>query len=159
MKSSKRRYTPYIVLWILFGLMVFWEAAFIADLSILVIMSFVLSIILLVKNGMPSKKYIVISVILMVLSMVAYLGVQLKPGALIVVVMIMAGIPTLFSSLAVFSVMENYGGYQMVSNKNKNSLVVSILIGVISGAVLSVINTLLGILGGGEMAFDFSLMM
>lgn len=158
MKSSKRKYTPYIVLWILFGVMVFWEAAIIADLSILVIMSFVLSIILLVKNGMPSKKYIVISVILMVLSMVAYLGVQLKPGALIVVVMIMAGIPTLFSSLAVFSVMENYGGYQMVSNKNKNSLVVSILIGVISGAVLSVINTLLGILGGGEMAFDFSLM-
>lgn len=28
MKTKKKKYAPYIVLWILFGVIVFWEEAF-----------------------------------------------------------------------------------------------------------------------------------
>ena len=46
----------------------------------------------------------------------------------------------------------------MISKKNKYSLLVSILIGMISGGLLSIINTFLGVMSGGEIAFDFSFM-
>ena len=138
MKTKKKKYAPYIVLWILFGVIVFWEEAFRTNIEILSIISVVMSIVILVKNKMPSKKYIIMSIIFMVLSMIAYLGISLQA---VVIWGLIAGVPTLLSSLAVFSVMDNYGGYLMVSKKNKYSLLVSILIGMISGAILSVINT------------------
>lgn len=156
-KDKKETNTPYIVLWILFGIMVFWEEAFITDIKSISIISVVIPIVILVKNKMPSKKYIILSIVFMVLSVVAYLGVQLHPTVLIWG-FFTAGISTLLSSLAVFSVMEKQGGYEMVSKKNKHSLLVSILIGVVSGGLLSVINTFLGVMSGGEMAFDFSIM-
>lgn len=155
MKTKKKKYAPYIVLWILFGVIVFWEEAFRTNIEILSIISVVMSIVILVKNKMPSKKYIIMSIIFMVLSMIAYLGISLQA---VVIWGLIAGVPTLLSSLAVFSVMDNYGGYLMVSKKNKYSLLVSILIGMISGAILSVINTFLGFMSGDEIEFNFSFM-
>ncbi len=162
MKQQKKKnhhpeFVPYIILWIVFFAMVFWRVAITSDIepwTILTIISAVISLVILFKNKMPSKKYIIISIIFMLLATVAYLGVQLNLS--ILVYGLKAGVPTLLSSLAVFSVMENYGGYQMVSRKNKYSFLVSIIIAVISGAILSVINTLLSVLSGQEIAFDFS---
>ena len=68
----------------------------------------------------------------MTLSTVAYLGIQLNP-LILIGAGLKIGVPTLLSSLAVFSEMEKHGGYKMVSKKNKYLLLLSVLIGVISG--------------------------
>lgn len=156
MKSKKKKYVPYVVLWILFWIIVFWEEAFITDIHISDIIIIVMSIVLLVKNKMPSKKYIIVSIVFMLLSAMAYLGVQLQP-LILIWAGLKVGVPTLLSSLAVLSVMEKQGGYQIVSKKYKYSLLVSVLIGVVSGGLLSVINTFLAIMQGAKIAFDFSL--
>lgn len=162
LKSSQRekcdagKYVPYIILWILFFAMVFWRVAVKSDIdmwTILIIISVVISVVILSKNKMPSKKYIIISVIFMLLATVAYIGIQLNPFVLIYG--LKAGVPTLLSALAVFSVMENHDGYQMVSGKNKYSFLISVIIAVIAGAILSVINILLS---GQEIAFNFSIL-
>ena len=112
-----------------------------------------LSIYLLIKNKMPSKKYVIISVIFAILSMVAYLGYQQNP--FILIYGLRAGIPTLLASFAVFSVMEKNGDYKLLSHETRISPLISVLIAIASGAILSVINTLIS---GQEIKFQFSLL-
>lgn len=143
----------YAILWILFLIFAAVRVMFAVPYWIvLTAVTCGLSISLLGKAGTPAKKYISISVIFAVLSTIAYLGYQrdLK----ILLYGIRAGLPTFLCSLAVFSVMEKRGGYELVSGKGKHPLAVSILIAAVSGALLSVINFFLG----GEPAdFKFSL--
>ena len=94
---------------------------------------------LLIKSGLPSKKSIWISIILSVMATVAFLGYQLNPGILIYGFSL-SGIPTLFTSLAVFSVMEKQGGYELFSRKKKGGIVGSIIIALVVGFVLAIIN-------------------
>lgn len=158
MKEQKsKKNAPFIILWVIFLALVFWEVAFVTTLRLLDVVTAVLSIVILAKNKMPSKKYAVISVVFAVLSVVAYLGVTADPFVLLIY-SLMVGIPALLSSLAVFSVMESHGGYELVAKKEKHSLLKSITTGVLAGAVLAVVNTVIRMLGSGEeIAFDFAL--
>ncbi|MBQ4522001.1 MAG: CPBP family intramembrane metalloprotease [Lachnospiraceae bacterium] len=159
-KCRAGKYMPYIILWILFFIMVFLQMGMKPDTNTwmpLTIISGGISIVILVKNKMPSKKYIILSIIFMILATVAYLGV-LSNLFLLLIYGIVVGVPTLLSSLAVFSVMEKHGGYSMISKKNQYSFWNSIMIAVMVGAILSVINTFLGVLSGSEIAFEFSIM-
>ncbi len=136
--------------------MVFWEVAFKTELRLMVIITTVMSVVILSKNKMPAKKYIITSIIFTILSVVAYLGFTRDPF-LLLINGLMAGVPTLLTSLAVFSVMQSHSGYQMVSKVKKYPLLKTIIIGVIAGIILSVVNTVLGLLGGREIAFELSL--
>ena len=129
----------YVVLWIL--LLVFIAARVMFTMPYWVVLTAEtcgLSIDLLIRAGKPSKKYIWISGIFAVLSTVAYLGYQRNPWLLLYGAR--AGIPTLLSSLAVFSVMEKRGMYYLVSREGKHPAVTSILIAAAVGALLSVVN-------------------
>ena len=64
-----------------------------------------------------------------------------------------AGIPTFLCSLAVFSVMEKRGEYALLSDKGKCPVLLTILISIAVGAVLSVINYFIS---GKEADFNFS---
>ena len=121
--------------------------------SVLAAITSCLSIFLIVKNKLPSKKYVIISVVFSILSTLAYLGYQQDP--FILIYGLRAGIPTLLSSFAVFSVMEKKGGYKLLSHETRWSPLVSILIAVATGIILSIINTLIS---GQKINFEFSLL-
>ncbi|MEE3313311.1 MAG: hypothetical protein VZR56_04030, partial [Treponema sp.] len=112
-----------------------------------------LSIFLIAKNKLPSKKYVIISIVFAILSTLAYLGYQQNP--FILIYGLRAGIPTLLSSFAVFSVMEKKGGYKILSHETRWSPLVSILIAVATGIILSIVNTLIS---GQKINFEFSLL-
>ncbi len=141
------------VIWLLFLVFVVMRVMFtIPYWLVLALETCGLAITLLVKAGKPSKKYIYIAVIFAVLSTVAYFGYQRDPRILLYG--LRAGIPTLLCSLAVFSVMEKKGAFALVSKKGKCPLIISLLIGIAVGALLSVVNTFIS---GEEISFDLSL--
>ena len=141
-----------IVLWLLFIVFVVIRVMFKMEYWIVLTAETVgLAIAVLIKAKMPSKKYIYISIVLAVLSNVAYLGYQQDPWVLLYG--LRAGIPTLLCSLAVFSVMEKRSEYALVSKKGQNPILVSILIALAVGAVLSVVNILIS---GQKVGFDLS---
>ena len=121
--------------------------------SVLAAITSGLSIFLIAKNKLPSKKYVIISIVFAILSTLAYLGYQQDP--FILIYGLRAGIPTLLSSFAVFSVMEKKGGYKILSHETRWSPLVSILIAVATGIILSIINTLIS---GQKINFEFSLL-
>ncbi|MBQ1660971.1 MAG: hypothetical protein II054_00580, partial [Treponema sp.] len=121
--------------------------------SVLAAITSGLSIFLIAKNKLPSKKYVIISIVFAILSTLAYLGYQQDP--FILIYGLRAGIPTLLSSFAVFSVMEKKGGYKILSHETRWSPLVSILIAVAAGIILSIINTLIS---GQKINFEFSLL-
>ena len=121
--------------------------------SVLAAITSGLSIFLIAKNKLPSKKYVIISIIFSILSTLAYLGYQQNP--FILIYGLRAGIPTLLSSFAVFSVMEKKGGYKILSHETRWSPLVSILIAVATGIILSLVNTLIS---GQKINFEFSLL-
>ncbi len=121
--------------------------------SVLAAITSGLSIFLIAKNKLPSKKYVIISIVFAILSTLAYLGYQQNP--FILIYGLRAGIPTLLSSFAVFSVMEKKGGYKILSHETRWSPLVSILIAVAAGIILSIINTLIS---GQKINFEFSLL-
>ena len=121
--------------------------------SVLAAITSGLSIFLIVKNKLPSKKYVILSIVFAILSTLAYLGYQQNP--FILIYGLRAGIPTLLSSFAVFSVMEKKGGYKILSHETRWSPLVSILIAVAAGIILSIINTLIS---GQKINFEFSLL-
>ena len=121
--------------------------------SVLAAITSCLSIFLIAKNKLPSKKYIIISVVFSILSTLAYLGYQQDP--FILIYGLRAGIPTLLSSFAVFSVMEKKGGFKLLSHETRWSPLVSILIAIAAGIILSIINTLIS---GQKINFEFSLL-
>ena len=141
-----------IVLWLLFIVFVVIRIMFKMEYWIVLTAETVgLAIAVLIKAKMPSKKYIYISIVLAVLSNVAYLGYQQDPWVLLYG--LRAGIPTLLCSFAVFSVMKKRSEYALVSKKGQNPILVSILIALAVGAVLSVVNILIS---GQKVGFDLS---
>lgn len=130
-----------IVMWILFALFFAVYALKIFPLwLVLSVWSIGLSIFLLIKNKLPSLKYIIISVILAFIAGISYFGYFHSFN----LQMIITGIPCLLACLAVFSVMEKCGGYRLIKTDKKLSPLYSVLIGIGTGTVLGLINLLLG---------------
>ena len=111
-----------------------------------------LAIYLLIRLKLPSVKYILISLIFGIAVSLCYLAVQMN---IMVVVHqgLLAGLPTLLSSLAVFAVMEKLSNdrekpYYLIRNSGKRpfyqELLISLAIAIASAAVLAVINYFLG---------------
>ena len=141
-----------IALWLLF--FVFLAVRILVKIQYWIVLTPItcaLAIVLLVKAKGPSEKYVWLSVILAILSTIAYLGYQRNPWILLYG--LRAGIPTLLCSLAVFSVMEKRGEYALIYDKGKYPIVLTILISIAVGAVLSVINYFIS---EKEVSFNFS---
>lgn len=111
-----------------------------------------LAVYLLIRLKLPSVKYILISLIFGIVVSLCYLAVQMN---IMVVVHqgLLAGLPTLLSSLAVFAVMEKLSNdrekpYYLIRNSGKRpfyqELLISLAIAIASAAVLAVINYFLG---------------
>ena len=111
-----------------------------------------LAIYLLIRLKLPSVKYILVSLIFGIVVSLCYLAVQMN---IMVVVHqgLLAGLPTLLSSLAVFAVMEKLSNdrekpYYLIRNSGKRpfyqELLISLAIAIASAAVLAVINYFLG---------------
>ena len=130
-----------IVMWILFAL---FFAVYVLKIFplwlVLSVWATGLSIFLLIKNKLPSLKYIIISVILAFIAGISYFGYFYKFN----LQMIITGVPCLLACLSVFSVMEKCGWYQLIKTDNKLSPLFSVLMGIGSGIVLGLINLLLG---------------
>ena len=116
------------------------------------IWSSALAIYLLIRLKLPSVKYSFISLIFGIAVSLCYLAVQMN---IMVVVHqgLLAGLPTLLSSLAVFAVMEKLSNdrekpYYLIRNSGKRpfyqELLISLAIAIASAAVLAVINYFLG---------------
>lgn len=111
-----------------------------------------LAVYLLIRLKLPSVKYILISLIFGIAVSLCYLAVQMN--AMVVVHQgLLAGLPTLLSSLAVFAVMEKLSDssrkpYYLIRNSGKRplyqELLISLAIAIASAAVLAVINYFLG---------------
>ena len=112
------------------------------------IWSSALAIYLLIRLKLPSVKYMVTSLIFGIAVSLCYLAVQMN---IMVVVHqgLLAGLPTLLSSLAVFAVMEKIGSenarpYYLIRTFGKRSfyqeLLISLALALASAAVLAVIN-------------------
>lgn len=139
MSHNKR----FIFLWAAFSVYFICYMAMEIELMVLLsIWSIGLSIYILRKIKLPSKKGIILSAVFALLVSIAYLGIQ-KGIEAVIFNGIMAGIPTLLCSLAVFSVMEKNYGIKIISKGKKYAPFVSIVIAVVSGVVLSIINILL----------------
>ncbi|MBR2801526.1 MAG: hypothetical protein IKE21_02875 [Erysipelotrichaceae bacterium] len=146
-----RKKRACILLWILFAVLL--AARILVQMSYWILLaaeSCGLSFVLLRESGMPSGKYVRLSWLFALLSTCAYLGYQRDPWILLYG--LRAGIPTLLSSLAVFSVMEKHEEYELVSGKGKHPVLTSILIAVAAGLFLAGINLLLA---GEEIRFAF----
>lgn len=112
------------------------------------IWSSALAIYLLIRLKLPSVKYMVISLIFGIAVSLCYLAVQMN--AMVVVHQgLLAGLPTILSSLAVFAVMEKLSDssrkpYYLIRISSKRSfyqeLLISLGIAIGSAAVLAVIN-------------------
>lgn len=140
--------------WILFAIMVairifiprsdYWE--------VLQGVAIILSIIILVKCKLPSKKYILVSIFLAVLVDVSYLGAVRNPKVL--VYGLIPALTTLISAFAVFSVMEKCGGFVFISHKGKHPVIISIIL---SGIVTAVLLAICFLLSNNEKHFSFSI--
>ena len=129
-----------IVLWIIFALFfVSYAIGFPALWLMLTAWSVGLSVYLLIKSKLPSPAYILISIAFAIIVALSYLGYALKFYMQIPI----SGISCFLSSLAVFSVMEKCGGYVLVKTDRKTSVFVSVLLGVVTGAILGLTNLLL----------------
>lgn len=121
---------------------------------VITVWTLVLAVYLLVKNSFPSVKRIILYVILAVLASIAYLGISSESS--IVFGMLMAGVSTFICSMAVCSVMEKYGEFSLLRTEKVSSIFISILIGIGTGAVLSVINYFLAKGSGNSLDFKIS---
>ena len=134
----------FIALWCAFLLLVFVKFTFPDDSSLPGLMVFlwsaVLSVYLLIKNGLPSKKGIIVSGILTSLVLITGLTVH-KNSAMGTVLFVST---TLLSSLAVISISGKYEDVKLLRLESIRSVLISLLIGTAVAVPLSVINTLLG---------------
>lgn len=147
----------FVSLWILFLLYFFCYMG--VEISMWVplnIWSTGLAIYLLIKNKLPSKKCIAISAIFAVLVSIAYIGLNMGIGVVLFNA-ISVGIPTLLCSLAVFSVMEKGNDIKLIVKDKKYSALISIMIAIGSGAILSVINYFIMMSGGNTIDFGISI--
>lgn len=147
-----KRNARFIPLWIMFLVFGFCCAAIKMDLWILLsAWTIGLSVFLLIRMKLPSKKSIIISAVMAVLVMIAYLGIHWVISMTfdgpvrsdiptLVFSELTRGIPTFLCSLAVFSVMEKQGGIKLISTDKKLSPLISVIIAIDVAAVLSSIN-------------------
>lgn len=136
MKTNKK----FILLWIIYGLYFFCYMTMEIEMWVLLsIWTAGLAIYLLIKEKLPSRKRIIISFALAIAVSVAYLGIHMRMGV-VIANGIMAGIPTLLCCLATFSVMEKSNDIKFVSKDKKYAPLISMVIAVAVGAVLSIIN-------------------
>ena len=134
-----------IFLWMMFAVLVLHRCTetIYDGWLVLAFISCVIAVVLLVKNKLPSKKYIVISAVMAIAATVGY-QVDDNYGVIIIILLaggLIAGIPTLLTSLAVFSVMEKTKAYSLLADKKWYSVLLSIVIGVVVGSLFSFVNT------------------
>ena len=133
-----------IFLWILFAILVLCRCAetiYDNGWLVLAFISCVIAVVLLVKNKLPSKKYIVTSAVMAIVAIVGYLVYDNDGVIILLAGGLIAGIPTLLTSLAVFSVMEKTKAYSLLADKKWYSVLLSIVIGVVVGSLFSFVNT------------------
>lgn len=136
-----KKYVSTLVMWLSFVIYFFIYLTKKLNLwFVLDFWSISFSIYLLVKCKLPSLKSIIISIIFTILVVCSYLGYVHK----FIIQMLFNGLPTLFCSLAVFSVMEKFGGFELIKKDTKSAPVISVLIGLGTGTILGIINYLLG---------------
>lgn len=108
----------------------------------------ILSIILIIKNKLPKKHYIKISIILSLLVVLSYSSMLTIQSYFKIAIfqMTIGFIFTLISSLAIFSTFEKFKEEKLIflNTTTKRSVFVSILLGIGVGIVLGFINFLLG---------------
>ncbi|WP_151734026.1 CPBP family glutamic-type intramembrane protease [Paenibacillus tengchongensis] len=100
--------------------------------------SLLISIVLLVKNKLPSKRQILLSVLLAAAVALTYINLSLFS-------MIENSIITLFASMAALSTFNKYSAGKLVflNTKNSRTVAVSLLIGVAAGLLLGIFNLML----------------
>lgn len=98
-----------------------------------------ISIYLLIKNKLPSVKYIIVAVLLALAASLSYFAL----GFHFYLQMPLAAVSCFLASLATFSVMEKYGDYALIRTESKKSPLISILIALGVGIILGLINLLL----------------
>ncbi|MCQ2582265.1 MAG: hypothetical protein MJ160_00015 [Treponema sp.] len=129
-----------ISMWICFALFFVVYAIKLCNLWIvLMAWSAGLSIYLLIKNKLPSAKYIIIAVLLALVASLSYFAL----GFRFYLQMPLSAVSCFLASLATFSVMEKYGDYSLIRTESKTSPLISILIALAVGIVLGLINLLL----------------
>ncbi|WP_150273871.1 type II CAAX prenyl endopeptidase Rce1 family protein [Paenibacillus tepidiphilus] len=107
----------------------------------------IISVLLLIKHKLPTKRQILFSVLFAAAVFVAYINLS-------VFNMIETSILTLLASLAVFSTFNRFseGKLLFLNSKNRRSVAVSLLTGVTAGVLLGYVNLLIG----GNASGDFS---
>ena len=128
----------FIALWAVFILVVFFKECFIGTLPALVVFlwSAVLSVWLLIKNGLPSKKGRIVSAVLTAIVLITGLTVH-KNGNLGTVLFVST---TLLSSLAVISVSEKFEDVKLLRSESGTSILKSLLIGAVVAVPLCAVN-------------------
>ena len=134
-----------LLLWLVFAF--FSAAYFLVEKQFFQLLSLWgsgLAIYLLIKNKLPSAKYVIISICFALAVSLCYLAISFNLGTLIFQ-FLATGLPTFLCSLAVFSVMEKCGGFFLIhkDEDERSGLALSLLITILTGAVLSFINFLL----------------
>lgn len=142
-----------ILLWVLFAVLLANRLTIrLSSWGVLSFISMILSWILLKKCGRPSKRHTIISIVLALIAAFAYIGYE-RVFVMIEYGLFAAAMPTLLASMAVFSVMETKGGFRMLAGKDRESVLVSIILGVITGIALSFVNMTLS---SEPVSFDFT---
>lgn len=127
-------------LWIMFLMYFFCYMTMEIELGVLLsVWTSGLAIYLIIKNKLPSKKRVIISVVLAILVSVAYLGLNMGKSV-VLVNGIISGIPTFLCSIAVFSIMEKSNDIRFIVKNKKFSILISIVIAISIGVILSFIN-------------------
>ncbi|WP_346917536.1 CPBP family glutamic-type intramembrane protease [Clostridium sp.] len=105
---------------------------------VLQLWALVLAIILLIKNKLPQKKYIIISLILSMLPALSYLKIFDFS-------MVIGFVTTLLSALAMFGTFNKFNNEKRIflNTKSKVSILISVLIGIGVGIALGAVNYLL----------------
>lgn len=101
---------------------------------VLDVFALIIAIVILVKYGLPSKKHIIISVIIGLLMFLAVLSINFSS--------IKSFICTTISALAVLSVWERFEktGLVLLGSKSKKYILITIGIGISVGVALGIIN-------------------
>lgn len=107
-----------------------------------------LSMVLLIKNKLPSKMHIALSLVFGLLMFVAYQGLSFSS--------VKGFITTTFCSLASFSVFCKYPNHAVLPIKSKEPkhIVLSLVIGLGTGCVFGIVNLFLG---GQALHFQFNI--
>lgn len=153
--KEKRMRQKFVGLWISFLLFFLCYLAVEIQLGVLLsIWTTGLSIYLLIKNKLPSLKNILLSILLAALVSISFIGMGAGIGT-VAANGLLSGVPALLCSMAVFSVAEKREGLRFSAPGTGQVPFASILIGIGTGTVLSIINVFL-MIGNTQMDFCVS---